>query len=141
MKFQFHYKKSLISFLIRVFSNGRFNHTSILLGDTVYEAHIRTGVTKTRLSKWDNSTVVETIEVKLTKTEERRVRTWLNKQVGKKYDIIGIISFLFILLPPRKGYWYCSELGVVSLAKAKGIKGEIENQKISPQMFHNILLY
>ena len=139
MIFQFHYSKTFLGFLIRLLSLGRFNHVSIRLGNYVYEAHINTGVRRTLYTKWNNETVVQIKEVLLEQDEYQRVYSWLNKQVGKKYDLLGIFSFLFFFLPPRKGYWYCSELAICSLAKAKNKTDQIQNQKVSPQLFFDIL--
>jgi uncharacterized protein YycO len=139
MIFQFHYSKTLLGFLIRLLSFGHFNHVSIRLGNYVYEAHIHTGVRRTLYTKWNKKTVVQIKEVKLEQAEYERVYVWLNKQVGKKYDILGIFSFIFFFLPPRKGYWFCSELAICSLAKAKGKSDALDNQKVSPQLFFDIL--
>lgn len=137
MIFQFHSQDTIISILIRLITRGKFNHVSIRSGKYVYEAHIKKGVIKTLYSKWDNSTVVECIEIK--SKREKEVVKFLNQQVGKKYDLTGIIAFLSIFAKPRKGYFYCSELAMVAFAKLFGCNGEIQNQKVSPQLFHDII--
>lgn len=137
MFFQFHGGNSIISRLIRLISNGNYNHVSIRCGKYVYEAHIKGGVKKTLYSKWDKSSVKETIFVKSSRVKS--VEKWLNKQVGKKYDLLGILSFLFVITKPRKGYWYCSELAMVTYSKLKGHSGDVENQKVSPYLFYKIL--
>jgi uncharacterized protein YycO len=139
MIFQFHYSRTLLGFLIRLFSFGRFNHVSIRLGNYVYEATTTRGVIRTLYTKWDSSTVATIKEVPLTQDEYQRVYIWLNRQIGKGYDIWGIFSFIFFWLPPRKGYWYCSELAICALAKAKDKTDQIQNQKVSPQLFFDIL--
>lgn len=136
MIFQFHQSDAFISIIIRLLT-GKYNHVSIRVGNYVYEAHIGTGVTKTKYKDWDNSSVVETIEVK--SKNEKKVKLWLDKQVGKKYDVSGILSFLSIFAKPKIGKWYCSELGFVTYAKLKGVEGNIEGQKISPYLFYVIL--
>jgi len=138
MTFQFHKNNSFISRLIRLLSHGEFNHVSILAGEFVYEAHIDKGVVKTHQDKWNSSTVVDRIEYYSYNQPE--VVEWLEKQVGKKYDITGIFSFISIFAKPRMGYWYCSELAMVAFSKMKGIQDEdIENQKVSPYLFYKIL--
>lgn len=136
MIFQFHQGDALISIMIRLLT-GKYNHVSIRVGNYVYEAHIKKGVTKTLYSKWNSSSVVETIEVK--SKNEKKVKLWLDKQVGKKYDVSGILSFLSIFSKPKIGKWYCSELSFVAYAKLKGVEGNIEGQKISPYLFYVIL--
>jgi len=137
MIFQFHKGDSILSRLIRLFSNGNYNHVSILTSKYVYEAHIKSGVTKTPIKKYDFSSVAEKIEVK--SKRELSVIKWLDKQVGKKYDILGVLSFLSILTKPRKGYWFCSELAMVAYSRLKGYYGDIEDQKVSPQLFYDII--
>jgi uncharacterized protein YycO len=139
MIFQFHYSKTLLGFLIRLFSFGRFNHVSIRLGNYVYEATIKGGVIRTLYTKWNSETVVFSKKVEITQEEYQRAYIWLNKQVGKGYDILGIFSFLFFWLPPRKGYFFCSELAICALAKAIGNSEELDNQKVSPDLFWRIL--
>jgi len=139
MIFQFHYSKTLLGFLIRLFSFGRFNHVSIRLGNYVYEATARRGVIRTLYTKWDDRTMVFSKKIELTPDEYQRAFIWLNQQIGKKYDFIGILSFIFFFLPPRKGWWYCSEYAICALAKAKGKTKQIQNQKVSPQLFFDIL--
>lgn len=132
IEFQFHRNNHLFAKVIRLFSRGSFNHVSIRIGRYVYEAHIDNGVTKTLYSKWKGIGVVESVlvEVEDTKTVEK----WLNKQVGKKYDIFGVLSFLWIWARPAKGKWFCSELAMVTLAKALEI--DIYNQRQTPQDFY-----
>ena len=138
MQFQFHHSKTLLGFLIRLCSLGHFNHASIRLGNYVYEATSKGGVIKTLYTKWNSETVADIIEVPLSNEEYQRAYIWLNKQVGKGYDYLGVVSFLFALLPPRKGYWFCSELAIVAYAKAKGLTNP-DNQKISPSLLWYIL--
>ena len=139
MIFQAHTGYHPISILIRLFSRGRFNHISIKLGEFIYEAHLKGGVMKTHERDWDDSTVVETKEVKITAVQRVAVRLWLNKQVGKKYDLWGIFAFISFFAKPRMGYWYCSEYATVALAKALDKKTLLEKQKISPETFWEIL--
>lgn len=139
MIFQAHRSKTVLGFLIRFFSIGDYSHISMLLGGYVYEAHAIKGVIKTPVESWDDKCVVDKKEMILSHDILMEVKEWLEKQVGKKYDYIGIISFLFASLPPRRGYWYCSELATVTFAKALGKTDEIEMQKISPTLFWSIL--
>lgn len=129
---QHHYGKSILASLIRFFSRGDYNHTSILIGGYVYEAHIHTGVTKTKLKDWNPPSKVVASHNFYTDSTPM-VMKWLDKQVGKKYDITGVIAFIFPLLPQRTGYWFCSELAFVALAKALSVEFSTHEQKKSPQ--------
>ena len=147
--FQFHRGDKFLSKLIRVivsilsFGRARYNHVSIRVGQTVYEAMIFVkygdktlkGVIKVPYSKWKGKkTVKNKITIQATRKDEKRVRDFLNAQVGKKYDITGFLNFVWIFLPPAKGKWFCSELAKVAGCKLAGIKSSEQgyNQKVTP---------
>jgi len=153
MKFNVHYGKGIISKLIRLFSQGEFNHTSVEIGGNVYEAraHLPSwlarflnkflafdcfkeyGVIKTPVHSWDNSTVVGSRTLKIDPQQELLVEGWLNQQVGKKYDTLGVLSFVWALTREKKGKWFCGEYNYVALMKALNI--EVYNQRKSPHDF------
>lgn len=141
LTFNTHKGNALLSKLIRFFSRGKYNHTSIQLGNYIYEAHINSGVTKTHRVLWEDKTVVGSITLKIAPERGREIKAFLEAQVGKKYDIRGIFSFFFTTAKPKMGYWYCSELGVVTLYKAIGLTSEEydELQNVSPHLFWIIL--
>jgi hypothetical protein len=124
----FHKTNTPIGKSIRVVTRGRVNHVSIEINNTVYESDMKKGgCVKTDSMLFDRSTIVESIT--FTGGNESVV-LWLEKQLGKGYDYLGVLSFLWILLPERKGKWYCSEKGMVALAKYLGLS--VYNQKQSP---------
>lgn len=166
--FHFHKGNALLSKAIRFFSQGKFNHVSIQIGNTVWEAHIDTGVRKVNIAKktgtislvWADTvnqaykseinierfleewtgfkTIKESIALDITDTQAKRVITFLNKQVGKKYDTFGALSVVWRMFKQGTDKWYCSELGYVALMKALGVpKGY--NQRVSPQEFYEQL--
>jgi len=138
--FNAHRGDAIISRLIRVLS-PQYNHISIQLGHHIYEAHIDTGVRKVRRLKWDDTTVVDTISIFCEDEHYQETKDFLEKQVGKKYDILGIVGFIWVFTKPRIGRWYCSELAQVILYKANGISSSEEDytQKVSPFAFWRTL--
>lgn len=133
--FNAHHGDAKISKMIRWLS-PKYNHISIEIDGIIWEAHIEHGVTRTIRSKWAGwSTVVERIHVH--SKYQSDVKTFLNAQVGKKYDTLGIFSFLWWFFKPKKDRWYCSELAQVALYKALGVRSTDEdyNQKVSPYQF------
>ena len=151
--FNAHYGKGIVSKLIRFFSQGEYNHTSIEVNGYVYEAraHLPSwlarflnkflafkcfkeyGVIKTPVHSWDNSTVVGSKTLKIDSEQELLVEGWLNKQVGKNYDTFGVLSFVWAITKEEKGRWFCSEYAYVALMKALNI--EVYNQRKSPHDF------
>lgn len=135
--FQAHKGTALISRVIRLLS-PKYNHISIRVENEVFEAHIKTGVTKTPYKTWKGkSSVVAKQELFIDDIKGLKLVKFLNEQVGKKYDTLGIFSFLWIYFKPAKGKWYCSELAQVVLYKILGIRSTENdyNQKVSPYLF------
>lgn len=130
---QFHRGNTLLSRAIRLFS-PKFNHVSIKIGRKVWESHLGTGVTKTPVASWNKSTVCEVVEFRVPAKVENQIKYFLDKQVGKKYDIMGIFHFLWFFTKPKDDRWYCSELGKVVLYKIIGVDSNKDDyqQRVSP---------
>lgn len=136
ISFQFHRADHIVGLLIRLFSRGKFNHTSIRVGNTVYEAHMTSGVRKVKYDQWHGkSTVVDAFDFEVDDATHGRIRYFLERQVGKKYDWGGVMSFLWVMTNPKEGRWFCSELSMVALMKMRGIRNDAYNQRQSPQDF------
>lgn len=131
----FHKDKSVVGFLIRLLSNGKYDHTSFYYKGWVYEATFK-GVIRTRIKEWDGkNSVIAQKKIK----EYNSITEWLESQLGKKYDWLGVLSFVFRFLPVKRGRWYCSELLIVSVAKVRGKLDMLENQKVSPDLAWRII--
>jgi uncharacterized protein YycO len=138
LRFNFHHWDKPVSKIIQFFS-GFFNHVSIESNEYIYEAHIDTGVHKVPVTEWDDSTVHTYYDFDLWPKREKYVQDWLEKQVGKKYDTLGVLSFLWRFIPQSVGKWYCSELAMVAFMKLHKIDKKYYNQKKSPQDFYELL--
>jgi hypothetical protein len=82
-----------------------------------YEAWTKSGVTHLRWGvNHEPGTKVDLFEFKnpLTPDEEIQLRAWLDLQVGKRYDWMGLLGFLpvFRLFGIRNNpnSWFCSEI-------------------------------
>jgi len=135
--FQSHKGDHLLGRLIRFFSNGMFNHSSIDLNGVIYESHIHTGVRKVLKEDWSDRTVVSCTTFRIDVHTHRKLKYWLDRQVGKKYDLWGVLSFIWIFAKPSKGRWYCSELSMVTLAKLFSLP--LYDQRQSPTDFYYFL--
>lgn len=138
MKFHMVCGKGIVSKLIMFFSAGYYSHVAIELDGFVFESEWYCGVIKTPVDQWGGSAVKETLETRLMDPKRDEILSWLNKQVGKKYDWLGVLSFVFGFLKPRMGYFYCSELAAICYYKSINYHAEVQSQKISPQMFYYI---
>ena len=97
IKFHFYKGKSLVSKLIKWRTNGTYSHVSIELDDIIYEAWVgsgASGVVKSTNPLYYHTpkTKYDTIEIPM--SNYRVWKTFLEHQVGKKYDYMAIISFL-----------------------------------------------
>lgn len=132
--FYFHRNNTFLGKMIRLVSNGYYNHVSIGVNGYIYEANPRTGVTK-KIA--DNNYTGTMSWTHLFNLDNEEVIFFLECQIGKKYDYIGVLSFIWVFLKPRMGFWFCSELATVALMK--GLKETQYNQKQSPQDFYYLL--
>jgi hypothetical protein len=112
-----HIGKSTYSKAIQFQTGGEFTHTSINLNGVIYEAVIKKGVIKTEEKNWDSSTVCSSTTFNIDVHTHRALKYWLDAQVGKGYDYLGILSFIWKFIKQKKGKWWCSELGTETLAK------------------------
>lgn len=143
--YQFHKSESRIGKIIQFFSRflnfqGNWdwvipNHVSIRTPKFVYEAHLKSGVHKVPVKQFDTSSVVFCVE---TKWNEKECIKFLEAQIGKKYDKLWIVSFLWRFIKQGKSKWFCSEMAMVALAKEWKIT--YYNQRISPIEFLIYLL-
>jgi hypothetical protein len=131
----FYFTKSdtLIGKLIRFTSGGKYNHVSIGINGYIYQAKMDYGVTKSKCDRDYNS--VDWLHV--WDLDEQKVSEFLDAQVGKKYDWLGVISFLWIFIRQGREKWFCSELATVALMK--GLDKKEYNQRQSPIDFYYLL--
>ena len=135
--FNSHRGDHLLGKTIRFFSRGQFNHTSINLNGVIYEAHINTGVRRINADDWTDKTIKSSTTFNIDVHTHRSLKYWLDKQVGKKYDLWGVLSFIWRFAKPNKRKWFCSELAVVVLAKLFYI--QTYNQRQSPSDFYYLV--
>lgn len=133
--YHFHKSNTIYSKGIQLYS--KYSHVSIEVGGYVYEALVEHGVIKTISTSYDKSTVVKS-EI-FEGLDENIIIKFLEAQVGKAYDLIGVFSFVWRVLPTRYGYWYCSDIAMVSLMK--GLGKEEYDQRQTPQGFYYVTQY
>ena len=139
--FNFHRGDAFISKAVRAVSRGFFNHVSMTYNGHVYEAHMFVGVIKTPVAEWDCSTVHTTLTFKVKKQHQAELLDFLEAQVGKGYDYLGLLNFVLVSTKEREGMWYCSEFAKVGFAKAIGFKNAGQySQRESPSSSYNNML-
>lgn len=132
------YRKSgIISNIIKFFSRGNYSHVAIQVNGVVYESKEFHSVRK--LTDWCiNTATVDIYEILITEEQEKELIIFLEKQLGKPYDYMMVLGFLFFTTREKRKSrrrWFCSEFVFAALEKI-GIKlfNNIEPWKISPVM-------
>lgn len=126
--FHFHRTNTLTGILIRTLTRSRVNHVSVEINGYYYEALMGSGLVKRPAP---SKGIIESVSINAPLLKE--ATEWADQQVGKKYDWLGVLSFVWLFLKERKGYWFCSEFAMVVLMKAFAFTRF--NQKITPQDF------
>jgi uncharacterized protein YycO len=121
-------KGNLFDWLIRKWTQSRYSHCELVFRDgAFFSADPRSGgVRYLRIEqdpeKWDF------VELILDEFDENKVRRWCNKQVGKRYDWLGILLCQIIPIGVDESDWYfCSEICTEALQKAGKLMGIISH--------------
>jgi uncharacterized protein YycO len=116
MKLIFATDSEPLSKVIRTVTSCRWHHVGVIFDDYVIEARF-SGVLKTPLAdvkaRGDYAVVDHAI------ANEDKALAFALEQVGKGYDIAGLIGFPFRARWQDPTRWYCSEL-VAAIAEAGG---------------------
>lgn len=135
VKIGFYKKNGFVANIIKFLTRGQYSHVAIEVNNTFYEAKefslVRKYVTWTK-----NSSQIDIYELEITDDQERRLVNFLEKQIGKKYDYLMVLGFLFYVTREKRksrGKWFCTELIFAALEKV-GVKllNNIEPWKVSP---------
>lgn len=123
--YQYHDAKWPIWDWIKKISEGDTTHESMRIQDetlwidVVYEARFAKRIKPIPWGEWKyKDSIVRKVEFeKYGKNKIAEMLKWLKKQEWKKYDWIGIFSFIWFWIPIRNGRWFCSEFCYVHRMK------------------------
>lgn len=118
MKIAFSTDEDALSKAIRIFTNCQWHHVAAVFDDHVIEARF-TGVVKTPLEEFKRRGDYHIVDCPL--EDEVKALEFAERQLGKKYDLTGLISFPFRMRWQHHSKWYCSEL-VAAIANAGGTR-------------------
>lgn len=115
IRIEFSKSGSILSKLIRWFTWGKWSHVAVRMpeGDVI-EAHEFLGVVRRDVEYED----VQQVVLEVTEEQAKVFHDVLRSQVGKSYDWLAILGFLFRRDWQRDDYWICSELVAWALIKA-----------------------
>lgn len=126
MQIIFGRRHSISSYLIRVFTWSKWSHCGVIVGGKVYEATASNGVVLTNIGEFKNK-YKDYIILELPAKEGWQAK--LHNQLGKKYDWLAIINFIFRRNWQSPNKWFCSEY----IAYASGIFNTKYVSRITPQ--------
>ena len=99
--------------IIRIFTFSRWHHVGVVLDDqTVIESRIFSGVQLTPLNDFKRRGRWAYIDVEL--PNEQRAVDWLYAQIGKRYDLTGLVRFAFQRRWLRDDKHYCTDLPAIA---------------------------
>jgi uncharacterized protein YycO len=128
-----HKKRSISSFLIRIFTFSKFSHCAVDLGaGFVIDTVLKTGVRLTSVKDFDAMYPDQTV-LEIDLPDKNLAHYFAMQQVGKPYDWSAIVSLATQRDWQESDKWFCSELLEAILA-AGGLKRfRDEVYKITPQ--------
>lgn len=134
-------KKHLFNRLVSWWDNGPYSHCELLVeevsvpdgsGDLSYlcysssitDGGVRKKVIELESGKWD---IIDVSSI-----DEAYAREWFKEHEGCKYDVIGLIGFLFRIIPGEKNRFFCSEA-------VAGMLGMKDGWRLSPNALFGVL--
>lgn len=139
LTFIFSKSNSLWSKLIRLVTFSKWSHVEYVSpSGNIISAELGRGVYSDPedrpLQDW---TAADVVKVPVTDLQLEQFTKWINKQVGKKYDLLGIFG-LWLKRRWQDDYaWFCSELLVAGMHKFKIVKVDSQPHRITPQMMYD----
>lgn len=127
--------------LIRLWplSRGKYSHTEIIFPDGLWwSSSPRDGGVRYKPISADPK-IWDLKRIPTSKSIESEVRGWCNKQLGKRYDWLGILfSQIFPLDIDDKKRYFCSESNVDAL-KVAGMFNGVHSNTIDPNKLWDML--
>lgn len=127
--------KSVISRLIQLQTRSVYSHIAIELDNgSVIEAWAKGGVTisDSYSTQHTPGTVVDVFKINTTYAPDN-VHDFLMDQIGKEYDFISIMRFLFRRKAPINGKWFCSELCAAAFRAGSLVLQDLPESYLSPR--------
>lgn len=115
--------RSWFSRIIRWFTWSQYSHAAWICRDgTILEAVAGRGVIRSSSLSDAHTPLTEVDVFKLNITEEQAqaVEAFMTRQLGKRYDWLGILGLVLRRRTENQGAWFCSEL-VTNALNAAGI--------------------
>lgn len=120
MKVIFSSSPKVGSFILRTLLFSEWSHCGVVVDNFVIEATLEKGVVKTPLSEFKHDRKWAIVEFPV--PNEQVAIEELYKQIGSKYDWLGLFGIPFIRNWQKENRWFCSEL-VEHVLRVGGLAG------------------
>lgn len=137
--FIFSKSNSLWSKLIRLVTLSKWSHVEYVspTGEVI-SAELGRGVyidpQDRPIQNWTSAIA---LKVPVSELQAIQYEKWIRKQIGKKYDLLGIFGLWFRRRWQDDDSWFCSELLVAGLEKFEIVNVGGEPHRITPQMMYD----
>lgn len=127
--------------IIQKWTKSKYFHTEVIIDDEWIESDNDIGVIRHKLQPLKESYDYITIEVKDCPVNKEAVDSFIDSQMGAKYDWTGIyMSQVLKLGIDRADQWFCSEF-IVKILQIMSVEQMlyVKPQNISPQALFELL--
>jgi len=108
-------KGNWVDWTIRKWTRSPYSHCEIVIDNTWYSSSARDGGVRKK-NIYHNPENWDFIDIKIQVNDENIIKMFFNKQIGKKYDYVGILlSQVIPLHKDIKNRWFCSEICAYAL--------------------------
>ena len=114
--------KGLFSLAIRWWEGGPYSHTEVIFSDgmsassSFLDGGVRFKYIEYNPERWDIFEITDAVAT------EREVRQWYEAREERRYDYMGVLSFIVKFLTPDPMKHFCSETQAASIWKMKNPK-------------------
>lgn len=134
VKIAFYKNKShLFNKLVSWYTRGKYSHCEIIVGETqagesvCYSSSFRDhGVRKKYIILDPNVWDVVTIDY-----DPKIAQDWFDQRIGYKYDVLGLVGFLFRRLDGEKRKYFCSEAVAESIGFSESWRFDPNTLKVT----------
>ncbi len=123
-------KKKILNKLIAWWTKGDYSHVELVINGVCYSSSMQDGGVRKKQIDLDNSQNWDVFQ--LNGFDQQAAYNWFEANLGKGYDYIGLVHFVFPSVYHNENRFFCSE----AIAKSLGIP---EARSLSPNSLFTLL--
>ena len=134
------FKESKYDSLIRWWTRSPFSHVELVIDGLWYTSSPRDGGVRSKKLKYKKEHWT-LLNLNLTDEQVEDVKSFFNGEIGKKYDILGIVfSQIFFLGKDMRNEWFCSEICLAALQECGVLDDKLNPALYAPGDLMNLVL-